>query len=365
MFDPPMVVTTTTEVTGRAVSAYLGLVSSHVVAGTNLFRDVFASLSDIFGGRSESYQRELRSITNEAITGLCREARSVGGNAIIGVRIDHDEISGGGKSMLMVTATGTAVILQQPSGAEHSLGKEATGHTLTQEQLAVLVRRRRLASAAENGNLKLTKDVWEFIVGNAVHEVCTAVLVQLRTAPRDAVDEHFLRDQRNRYIAYFRSLDPPVAKSALYSSLSDDLPQASAEEMLDVITSAGLVDNERCEELIKSDSRNLALYGLRLALAGPILYMPKDIATLLRLVDVIKARFPETDQVAERKKRLSSKTEIKWACSCGKENALAEKRCRKCTRDKRGLLPSEPNVDQLIGHLQAKAHELEQYFGEV
>ena len=101
--------TTTSSIDGWEIVDYLGMVSAHVVAGTNIFSDIFAGLSDVFGGRSETYQNQLSAINNEAIHLLRQKTAVLGGNLILGIRIDHDEISGKGKSMFMVTAAGTAV----------------------------------------------------------------------------------------------------------------------------------------------------------------------------------------------------------------------------------------------------------------
>lgn len=102
-------VSTASTIHGVNIEESLGFVSSHVIAGTNLFSDIFAVFSDLFGGRSQTYKKQLTSIKNEAVEELMDEAIKVGGNAIVGMSIDLDEISGSGKSMFMITATGTAV----------------------------------------------------------------------------------------------------------------------------------------------------------------------------------------------------------------------------------------------------------------
>jgi len=101
-------VTTTQTLDGWEIETYIGPVFSHIVAGTGLFSDFAASLSDIFGGRSKTYQKQLSSINIEAIELLKNKTSLLGGNLILGFRIDHDEISGKAKQMFMVTASGTA-----------------------------------------------------------------------------------------------------------------------------------------------------------------------------------------------------------------------------------------------------------------
>ena len=103
-----MIVTTTAIVEGRPVQDYLGIVTGEVIVGANLFRDLFASITDIVGGRSGKYEDVLARARKEAIAEMEAEAARLGGNAVIGVDLDY-EVLGSNGSMLMVSATGTAV----------------------------------------------------------------------------------------------------------------------------------------------------------------------------------------------------------------------------------------------------------------
>ena len=103
-----ILVTTTSTIDGMLIKQYIKPISAHVVAGTNFFSDFFASFSDVFGGRSNTYQRQLSSIYTESIEILKQSAYQIGANCILGLKVDLDEISGKGKSMFMITATGTA-----------------------------------------------------------------------------------------------------------------------------------------------------------------------------------------------------------------------------------------------------------------
>ncbi|NQU59490.1 MAG: heavy metal-binding domain-containing protein [Rhodospirillales bacterium] len=106
-----MITTTTDSVEGRSVSAYCGIVSGEAVMGTNIFRDMFAGIRDIVGGRSGSYEKELKNAKALALEAMIAEAQELSADAIIGVDLDYEAIGGNDKSMLMVTANGTAVKL--------------------------------------------------------------------------------------------------------------------------------------------------------------------------------------------------------------------------------------------------------------
>lgn len=101
-------VTTTSGFDNAKVTEYLEPITAHVVVGMNLFKDFLSGFSDVFGGKSKSYQDTLSSINQEVIDLLKEKAFALGANCVLGLRIDNDEIGAQGKSMLMVTAIGTA-----------------------------------------------------------------------------------------------------------------------------------------------------------------------------------------------------------------------------------------------------------------
>ncbi len=101
--------TTTNSVENAEIIKYIDLISPNVVVGTNLFSDLGASFTDLFGGYSDTYQNKLQGIYKIAIDKLKQKAVTIGANAIVGLKIDFDEISGKGKSMFMISAVGMAV----------------------------------------------------------------------------------------------------------------------------------------------------------------------------------------------------------------------------------------------------------------
>lgn len=103
-----MLVTTTHTVEGRPIQEYLGVVTGEAVLGANLFRDLFANIRDIVGGRSGSYERVLREARDSALAEMMEEADYRGGNAVVGVDLAYETVGDKG-GMLMVAASGTAV----------------------------------------------------------------------------------------------------------------------------------------------------------------------------------------------------------------------------------------------------------------
>ena len=105
-----MIVSTTHSLEGRPIQEYLGVVAGESILGANIFRDLFAGVRDIVGGRSGAYENALRDARTQAFAEAEEEARALGADAVIGIDIDY-EVLGSGGSMLMVTVSGTAVRL--------------------------------------------------------------------------------------------------------------------------------------------------------------------------------------------------------------------------------------------------------------
>ena len=106
-----MIVTTTPTIESRKISEYRGIVTGEAIMGANVVRDIFASITDIVGGRSGAYEEKLKDARETALAELEENARALGANAVVGVDLDYEVIGKNG-SMLMVSASGTAVVAE-------------------------------------------------------------------------------------------------------------------------------------------------------------------------------------------------------------------------------------------------------------
>lgn len=105
-----MILSTTPSLEGRPIREYRGIVTGEAILGANVFKDLFAGIRDIVGGRSATYERELGEARKIALDELADAARKLGANAVVGIDLDYEVIGANG-SMLMVTASGTAVLV--------------------------------------------------------------------------------------------------------------------------------------------------------------------------------------------------------------------------------------------------------------
>ena len=106
-----MLISTTPNIEGKKITSYHGMVSGEAIMGANIFKDIFAGITDIIGGRSGAYEQELRKAKEIAVSEMTDEARKLGANAVIAVDLDYETIGSGSGNMLMVSAAGTAVTL--------------------------------------------------------------------------------------------------------------------------------------------------------------------------------------------------------------------------------------------------------------
>ena len=104
-----MIIVTTPSLEGRRITRYIGLVSGEAILGANIFKDMFAGIRDIVGGRSHAYEQELRKAKDIAVREMVEQAQALGANAIVGVDLDYENVGQSG-GMLLVSASGTAVV---------------------------------------------------------------------------------------------------------------------------------------------------------------------------------------------------------------------------------------------------------------
>ncbi|MEO0820366.1 MAG: heavy metal-binding domain-containing protein [Pseudomonadota bacterium] len=102
-----MILTTTNTIEGHRITAYRGIVVGEAIMGANVFRDLFASITDIVGGRASAYESKLQDARDTALRELSERAQAAGGTAVVGIDLDYEVV---GDSMLMVSASGTAVV---------------------------------------------------------------------------------------------------------------------------------------------------------------------------------------------------------------------------------------------------------------
>lgn len=314
-----VLITTTSGIDGHRIDRYGGIVSARVVTGTGFFSDWAASFSDVFGGRSNAYNSQLKSIYDEVIEQLVQEAENTGANVILGLKIDHDEISGKGKQMFMVTATGTAARIEN-----FHFESEVSLPEVTLERFeAELAKLRVVHQVSRSADGSAVHANWEFIVQNRVSEV------------REQVFQYGLQDALfyNEIARYFASIDAKDAAEFLSAKLTQPGAAALAVRL---IRDARLIDYAVILELLQSSPFETRKAALQLLTGRKRTYALSDIELLDRILEAVEP----ADQAFPRRGRLEVD---KWECECGRTNKAGQDYCKSCDRDIRGFAKDETN----------------------
>jgi len=362
-----VLVSTTPDLEGWEITRYLGAVSAHIVAGTNIFSDIAASWSDVFGGQSKSYKKQLEQINEQAIDELREEASNRGGNALVGLRIDHDQISGQSKEMFMVTATATAV--QATSSSQDMMESREEGAPIPAREVKVEERTVRLLEKHRNGRLQLNKENWRFLIEHQVSdfaEIVQTTLTRLLTTPANTTSKQ-QKQQRHleRGQDYLLSIPEEIAKDHLYDMLCHDNREVS-DWAVGVLADGNMLDLDRVETLLGGSfyhEQKLALDVL--ARVDKSYYETEDIVQLKRLQSQIQDGFGKRGEVfeAEKSGMFSSGTEKVWQIKEGKPNPMDQEYCTETGLNIYGFAEEETKPDEAVQVLDTKIAALERRLG--
>lgn len=335
-----MIITTTNNVEDHEIAKYLKPINSSVVIGSNIFSDIGASFVDLFGGRSSTYENKLRSIHRQAIDLLEIEAIKVKADAIIGVKIDMDEISGGGKQMFMVTVTGTPV--------KFLTKKTVIGNDEKLLDGGVIRDKVDLQKIYDKG-LKIHDLKIEHIYrlsASGLPELMDFILETMKIAYSDEMNV----EKVNALYSFFDSLPRDQASDMLYNALlSENIKIQQVKSLYRILKRLRLINYDKISLMLYSDSIRQK-YGVYLIDLDKPFYSDNDIKFFEtfsgdRLLEVI----PETCEYGEERALIGAKRKY-WKCkSCGSKN-FSGPPCT-CGNDKRGYdakWPTVPSVQETI-----------------
>jgi len=357
-----VLVTTTSTIDGLKIKRYLKPVSAHIVAGTNLFSDFFASFSDVFGGRSQTYQKQLTSLYNEATERIKFAAYELGANCIVGLSIDMDEISGKGKSMFMLTAIGTAVILEKEITEKTSLLKsDEKFENVSLERINVLRSKKAIIRKATLGTLTLDDETWSFITSNQVDEVFPFLLKKFSEAlVNDQLSPGTSEKFYKMLLGYLDALPENKKIDLLYFSIANEKNENLALKLSEIIKELTLFDINRSMELLKSDDFQIQKRGVRVVTFDKPFYNKQDKQDLQTIKDFIKGTFTERGTRTTKKQLLSSKEKEVWNCECGKTNDIGSY-CSGCRLDIYGFEANEVKPQAAENYIQQKIELITEY----
>jgi uncharacterized protein YbjQ (UPF0145 family) len=352
-----MVVTTTSTLEGWEIKEYLGPITAQVVLGTGPFSEVFASFTDLFGARSGSYESKLDKIQHDVIEQLKRRAAALHADAIVGLRVDTDEVAAGTKGMLMVAASGTAVRAKRTLEGS-SVVQRAT--SITRAELELSLRRTSLLDDAREGRLKLDDETWELLITGPIPEVAALVFTQIEDLHDGPSDPTVKQRAAVHLLEYLASIPRERAIEVLYEAMArPDAPNTFVHNTFPerMIVRGEFFDVTSILSLLLSGLDKSRTAALRSAMAEKPSYSHSDIESTRALAAEIEGAFQEIPLV-ELKGIMG--TRMTWLCSCGTTQVEGERRCHACARDRLGIPLDTPTPSSVADSLRRRADAIEE-----
>jgi uncharacterized protein YbjQ (UPF0145 family) len=329
-----ILVTPTESLEGYKIIKYLDFITTNVVLGTNVLSDIGASFSDFFGGTSDIYQNKLEKIKKIGVNNLKKKAQLLGGNGILALRIDFDEISGKGKSMLMISVSGMAVIIKETE----QQNKVPTDNLLyvSLNDLEIEKQKVKIINTLQYHPSFLSLENWNFILENPNEEMLPLLFNHyLKTFERGIFPSNEWQKQLHELFPEFIKIisneqtitylyDRLNENEEIVASLIKDSRQFSPRKILDLINSGKTFTGI---ELLKSDKDNYSLDDLK--------HM-QEIKSIL--VDL-----PSLGRI-EQVKSLIGGNKDKFICPNGHQNNVDVQFCEKCQENTQGLTQEKTHI---------------------
>lgn len=357
-----ILVITTSSAEGLKIKKHLKPISAHIVAGTNLFSDFLGGLTDVFGGRSSSYQKQLSSLYNEAIERIKYNAHEIGANCVVGLNIDMDEISGKGKSMFMLTAIGTAVIIEKDEKINVSLNSNEKFENVSFEKINILRKRKDIIFNANQNTLNYNEETWDFIKSNQIHEIFPLALKRYADVIEDPQSVENIYNKFNKnFINYIDALEETKKISLLYDEIANQTNLKTALYLSKIIGELNLFDFDKNLILLNNTNFEKQKIGLRIATYDKSFYNKKDIENLKQIQIFINSNFKERGEITTKKQMLSSKEKNVWNCECGNKGNNIGEYCGSCKNDIFGFKETETKPINIVKYIEEKIELLTEY----
>lgn len=354
-----VLITTTSTIEGWEIQKYIKPVSAHIVAGTDFFSDFAASFTDFLGGRSSNYQYQITTIYNEAIKQLQQAAIELGANCIIGLSIDMDEISGKGKSMFMVTAIGTAVKAKskQQDFKIEALKRE---EVLSSDRLSLMRRKKSILDEAENNQLLLTEERWNFIIENQVYELFPYILDKWAVFSQTNTTEEN-NSFRSKLFNLLYPLPDELKIELIYDAILNEKYIRLISGLSFILRDLQLWNIDLIKQGLNSEDFLKQKKSLILTIYDKPFYDYSDLSEIEELMEIIQSNFKEKGQRTTKKQLLSAKEKEVWNCPCGKQN-ISDEYCPTCNQDIYGFKTNEIKPEKAITILSDKKELLIQHY---
>lgn len=333
-----LLITTTNAIEGVTIMEYKGVITANIVLGVNFLKDFVASFSDFFGGTSGKYRREMDRAYYLAMEILEDKAIAQKANAVVGVKVDYDEISGGGKSMLMVSISGTAVVVQTTTKGEKVISETISGDTLNRLYLIETYKEQ-----INGGNWFPKQKDWDIFNKESMTELIPLLFplyisaAKLNYPQTPSIYENTITN----FPPFLEQLEFDDACSIVYGDWPDDTK--AHKEIVDLIISNHLFNPEYIVNKLPSIDKHLAI---KLLTADKNTYSVEDLVPLKKIVDYFN-NLPDTGHCEEEKGGLLKKGGTVMVCEKGHKTSVEKgKYCQEeyCGLNIKGITASEVEI---------------------
>lgn len=332
------IITTTDTIENCPIKRYIDTICSNIVIGTNVFSDFAASVTDFFGGRSGSYKRKLQIIYNEASKELKQKAINLGANAIVGFKVDFDEISSRDKSMFMVSVSGTACIIEKN---DEDIKAVDCHSQISSIDLQKEIQRRYIVSQIKKSS-PICKEWVEFLLENPQIEIVEDLIKRYISLDVNYNSNEVTNIKQILSVIPANHIIPFVYKYFKYKIIRD------------LIEKYNLFDSNSIYEIIKQELH----IGIHLLSATKEYYNTNDLQGMKRILEYLN-NLPNTGNIESVKGGIFSKCdEKKFVCENGHKNSIDFIFCEKCGINIKGLNEEELNI---IEEFKEKCNIIEDY----
>ena len=332
------IITTSDTIEICPIKRYIDTICSNIVIGTNVFSDFAASVTDFFGGRSGSYKRKLQIIYNEASKELKQKAINLGANAIVGFKVDFDEISSRDKSMFMVSVSGTACIIEKN---DEDIKAVDCHSQISSIDLQKEIQRRYIVSQIKKSS-PICKEWVEFLLENPQIEIVEDLIKRYISLDVNYNSNEVTNIKQILSVIPANHIIPFVYKYFKYKKIRD------------LIEKYNLFDSNSIYEIIKQELH----IGIHLLSATKEYYNTNDLQGMKRILEYLN-NLPNTGNIENVKGGIFSKCdEKKFVCENGHNNSIDFIFCEKCGINIKGLNEEELNI---IEEFKEKCNFIEDY----
>ncbi len=340
-----ILISSTNNIEGYSIVKYVDPICANVVIGTNYFSDLAASITDLIGGYSYTYQNKMDLIYKDAINVLKDKAVRIGANCIVGLKIDFDEISGKGKSMFMISASGTACIIEQKNNNNNRLDR---GDIVYQSDLKSEVLKRTIISRINN-HYNIESEWIEYLLYNPIIEIIDNLLSRYC----HYYHEELLTERKEKEVPFIQNyielFPSDFITDYLYKKREED-----KEAMDSLIKESNKFDAKKVLSAFEND----VISSIPLLEAESSSYCKDDIPVMKKIYSIIE-NMPDLGKIETSKVGIFNKEEKQtYICPKGHKNNIENEFCENlnCELNIKGL---NLNQIKIIQSFKVKIEALE------